>query len=76
MSGILLNRALSEFPKPIFAGDHEVTGPVPWLGHQAVSGLGCHLNLIHFHHRHEFKDGHNKGLWGTKGNAYASASVW
>lgn len=65
MKRIVINKTLSDFRYPIFAGDHEVTGPTPWLGHAAVAELGCNLNLIHYHHRHEFEHGHAKGLWGT-----------
>jgi len=65
MERIVLNDALSKFTDTIYAGDHEVTGPAPWLGHAAVAELGCNFNLIHYHHRHEFEGGHNKGLWGT-----------
>ncbi|PJB05293.1 MAG: hypothetical protein CO125_09385, partial [Hydrogenophilales bacterium CG_4_9_14_3_um_filter_59_35] len=50
-----------------FAGDYEVVGPDPALGHQEVAALGANMILIHYHHRHEFVGGGNKGLWGTLG---------
>lgn len=65
MERVVINQALSGFQGPIFAGDHEVTGPTPWLGHATVADLGCNFNLIHYHHRHEFDGGRAKGLWGT-----------
>lgn len=49
----------------LFAGDFEVVGPDPALGHQEVASLGANMILIHYHHRHEFAGGGNKGLWGT-----------
>lgn len=53
------------FPNSLlFAGDYEVVGPDPALGHQEVAALGANMILIHYHHRHEFAGGGNKGLWG------------
>lgn len=65
MRSIQLNRAFVSHSKTIFAGDYEVVGPDPALGHDAVAGLGADMVLIHYHHRHEFSGGGNKGLWGT-----------
>lgn len=48
-----------------FAGDYEVVGPDPALGHHEVAELGANMILIHYHHRHEYAGGSNKGLWGT-----------
>ena len=63
--GIHLNQAFSPGSRLIFAGDYEVVGPDPALGHRAVADLGVGMILIHYHHRHEFSGGGNKGLWGT-----------
>lgn len=71
MQKIVLNKAFSLRPKMLYAGDYEVIGPDPALGHDEVAALGADLILIHYHHRHEFVGGGNKGLWGTvcrKGN--------
>lgn len=65
LSGPILNERLSGHPERIFAGDYEVTGPEPWLGHAEVRSLGTDLVLLHYHHRHEFAGGHGRGLWGT-----------
>ena len=63
--GIHLNQAFTPGSRLIFAGDYEVVGPDPALGHRAVADLGVGMILIHYHHRHEFSGGGNKGLWGT-----------
>lgn len=52
-------------PRLLFAGDYEVVGPDPSLGFDVVAGMGVGMILIHYHHRHEFQGGANKGLWGT-----------
>lgn len=49
----------------LFAGDYEVVGPDPRLGHREVAGLGVDMIFIHYHHRHEFEGGHPRGLWGS-----------
>lgn len=49
----------------LFAGDYEVVGPDPALGFDVVAGMGVGMVLIHYHHRHDFQGGANKGLWGT-----------
>ncbi|MHB1951135.1 MAG: hypothetical protein ACYCQK_06630 [Acidiferrobacteraceae bacterium] len=61
----LLNERLTGHPERIFAGDYEVTGPEPWLGHAEVRSLGTDLVLLHYHHRHEFAGGRPRGLWGS-----------
>lgn len=65
MHSIHLNAALAPGQGTIHAGDYEVVGPDPALGHDVVADLGIDMILIHYHHRHEFKGGGNKGLWGT-----------
>lgn len=62
---ILLNERLTGRDQHVFAGDYEVVGPEPWLGHPEVRALGVDLALLHFHHRHEFAGGQGRGLWGT-----------
>ncbi len=65
MTTVTLSESLIRHDDLIFAGDYEVVGPDPALGHATVSGLGVSMILIHYHHRHEFAGGGNKGLWGT-----------
>lgn len=65
MKAVHLNSSLNRASGLIFAGDYEVVGPDPALGHETVAGLGVSMILIHYHHRHEFVGGGNKGLWGT-----------
>jgi len=65
MSGTFLNQSLDKCTSLIFGGDYEVVGPDPALGQRLVSDLSADFVLIHYHHRHEFQGGSNKGLWGT-----------
>lgn len=65
MHSIYINAALAPGQAVIHAGDYEVVGPDPALGHAEVARLGVDMILIHYHHRHEFRGGGNKGLWGT-----------
>jgi hypothetical protein len=65
MKAVQLNESLIRNDELIFAGDYEVVGPDPALGHDTVASLGVSMILIHYHHRHEFAGGGNKGLWGT-----------
>ena len=62
---LLVNRDIADHQGLIFAGDYEVVGPDPSLGQQQVAELGVSMIFIHYHHRHEFLDGANKGLWGS-----------
>lgn len=61
----VLNPAFGAGKPLLFAGDYEVVGPDPWLGHREVAGLGLDLIFVHYHHRHEFEVGHPRGLWGS-----------
>jgi|GEM_PF-6417391 len=65
MNTVTLNESFTHSDNFIFAGDYEVVGPDPTLGHEDVAKLGVSMILIHYHHRHEFAGGGNKGLWGT-----------
>lgn len=62
---IKVNKDIQRDSEFIYAGDYEVVGPDPSLGHKEVAQIGASMIFIHYHHRHEFEGGHNKGLWGT-----------
>ena len=76
MSDVLINKDIFEYGKQIFAGDYEVVGPDPTLGQKEVSQLGLSMIFIHYHHRHEFRDGGNKGLWGAICQGSDSTLQW
>lgn len=65
MERIITNPAFNPGQRLLFAGDYEVVGPDPRLGHMEVAGLGVDMIFIHYHHRHEFKGGQPRGLWGS-----------
>lgn len=65
MERVVINPAFSHGQPLLFAGDYEVVGPDPGLGHSEVASLGVDMIFIHYHHRHEFQGGKPKGLWGT-----------
>lgn len=60
----------------LFAGDYEVVGPDPALGFNVVADMGVGMVLIHYHHRHEFQGGANKGLWGTVSRGEGGPYQW
>lgn len=60
----------------LFAGDYEVVGPNPALGFDVVASLSVDLVFIHYHHRHEFQGGANKGLWGSVCRGPGVAPSW
>ncbi len=53
-----------------------MVGPDPALGFDVVSGLSVDLIFIHYHHRHEFQGGANKGLWGSVCRSPDGAPNW
>lgn len=65
MVSVIPNPAFSLGQEMLFAGDYEVVGPDPRLGHAEVASLGADMIFIHYHHRHEFEGGAANGLWGT-----------
>ena len=65
MRATILNQSLDKRTSLIFGGDYEVVGPDPALGQKLVADLSADFVLIHYHHRHEFQGGSNKGLWGS-----------
>ena len=60
----------------LFVGDYEVVGPDPALGIDVISGMGVGMILIHYHHRHEFQGGANKGLWGSVSRGAGVPHQW
>ncbi|MBI5936548.1 MAG: hypothetical protein HY850_01725 [Betaproteobacteria bacterium] len=76
MTAVILNRTLGARATLLFAGDYEVVGPDPALGHEAVASLSADMIFIHYHHRHEFEGGANKGLWGSVSRASGAAYDW
>ena len=65
MQPVIANSAFALGQDLLFAGDYEVVGPDPRLGHAEVAGLGVDMIFIHYHHRHEFEGGEPTGLWGS-----------